>query len=78
VYDHFDGFVVNQDEDMSIPSEYLNRSKTNDANNRNVGSADIIYKNPNNSYAQSGLNLLAVNLIQFSGYSKCHLLAVLM
>jgi len=42
-----------------------------------VGSADISYANPNDTYVQSELNLLAANLMQFSGYSKCHLVAVL-
>jgi len=42
-----------------------------------VGSADISYANPNDSYVQSELILLAANLMQFSGYSKCHLVAVL-
>jgi hypothetical protein len=42
-----------------------------------VGTADISYANPNDSYVQSELNLLAANLMQFSGYSKCHLVAVL-
>jgi len=39
--------------------------------------ADISYTNRNDSYVQSELDLLAANLMQFSGYSKYHLVAVL-
>lgn len=42
-----------------------------------LGSAALSYANANDSEVQSELNLLAENLMQFSGYSKCHLVAVL-